>query len=188
MSGSPTISVPGLEKIWPEGTPPDVTSICSAPASKVPGSYVILFALGDLTGSTFTGSGLWFLENLAKGTPGPTPTPGVTPTPIKGKPLYLYYGTFRLKTHKEQGCVFMIATKSGKPLSKKAKGNAEILGTVATKVKYLRVTFTTTSGSVSAKLSGVSATGGAGSAVLLSSTGAAYDKATISILGRVSIP
>jgi hypothetical protein len=166
---------------------PDAVKICSGiPFSRVPGHHVEMFAVGNLKHGKFSGTGFWFLLAYKIGKPGATPTPGVTPTPIKGKPLYLYYGKYSLKTNHESGCAFLVTTQNGKPLS--GKYNAASIETVVVKVKYLKVSSTTTEGPLLMKLTGITPTSGRGSATLTTTTGGAYDSATITLLGRAAIP
>ena len=182
--GSPVI-IPNMP---PGFSTPDITNICAGiPFAHVPGSHILMFALGNLSGGNFSGTGLWFLESFKIGKPGPTPTPGVTPTPIRGTPVWIYYGKYTLKKKKETGCAFLEATKSGKPF-KGSKGNAVSLGTVITNAKHLKVKITTTEGPVTITFTGVSATGGKGSAKLITPTGGAYDTATITLVGRILLP
>jgi hypothetical protein len=188
--GSPAYSSPALSAHWPLGGPmPEAASLCNVHPVHVPGKHIVLIANGTLKGSTFTtlaGGGFWFLEPYTVGTPGPTPTPGVTPTP-GGPPEWIYYGTYTLKHKHESGCALLIATQSGKPF-KKSKANAIGLGTVVTRQKWVNIGLYTALGPLTMKITGISATGGHGSASLKTRKGAKYDTATITLVGRISSP
>ncbi len=167
---------------------------CQVRFAHVPGKYVEMTSVGHLKGSTFNGTGEWFLSKYSLGTPSPheTPTPGVTPTPNKKEPLYYYYGNYTLKKEKQTGCAILVTTQSGKNF-KGLKGkkfnafNDEAVLVNVPKHKSLHST-PTMFGTAQVSISGISATSGTGTADLLTSMGKAYDTATIKILGRLAIP
>lgn len=177
------------------GLPASTPNYCNVPFSHVPGNYVEMTGIGNLKGSTFTGTGEWFVFKYSLGTPPPhaTPTPGVTPTPNKKEPLYYYYGNYTLKKEKQTGCAILLTTQNGKPL-KGIKGkkfnalNVEDVLVSIPKHKSLRLGLPTMAGTALISISGISATSGTGSADLHTNKGKAYDTAAIKILGRLAIP
>jgi len=186
---APTRVAPGLAQHWPAGeTMPDLATFCGGiKDSKIPGKYVFMISSGNLTGGSFDGKGTWFVFDYSLGTPGPTPTPGVSPSPIKGEPLYLYYGSYTLTKGNQSGCAFIAVTQSGKPL-KSEKVNAFGVGTIIADVKYLRLELTSTEGIFSETVTGVTPTTGSGHLTLLTTKGKSYATGTITIVGRLSIP
>jgi hypothetical protein len=113
---------------------------CTAPLVTTPGAYTILFASGNFAtagGGVFTSnplSSLYVRDNYvlatptpsppptpvptATPTPGPTPTPTATPTP---KAYYIYTGTYTVSFPGgggvTNGCVFVLTTQDGSPVS-----------------------------------------------------------------------
>jgi hypothetical protein len=170
---------------------PDAAALCNARNVKVPGKYITMFALGEVKGTTFTSGGvlaIWSLDQYTKGTKptptpstGPTPTTGPTPKPIK---VYLYTGTYTTKKSKQTGCAVLFATVNKRPLIKGQPGNGLSSNSVLTDVKYL-VTTPILFGSLSEKITGLSAKGGRGKAILTTQTGKQYDTATITLVSRV---
>jgi hypothetical protein len=181
-----TISLDGH---WPHGVPAAVTSqVCAhIPFAKVPGAYVEMFGVGELSSSKFTGQGEWFIEDYKLGSPA-TPTPGPTPKPGK-IPAWLYYGSYTLQTSKQTGCALFITTKSGKPwiIEKSGKYNAESGGIPVIHSKHWHIVITSTYGLLTASITLSSSTSGSGTATLTSAMGAPYDMATITLVGRTAI-
>jgi hypothetical protein len=165
----------------------DAKSLCKAAPVKVPGNYVFMNSSGELESGELIATGLWFVEQYELATPGPTPTPGVTPKPIKGQPLYFYYGTYKLAKSKESGCAFMTATQSGKDF-KHAEFNATAIGSIVTKEPFVRGTYSSTEGLLALTIQHINRTGGKGGAILSMPGGKRYDTATITLTGRISIP
>jgi hypothetical protein len=85
---------------------------CTAKQSTLPGAYVTMFMYGAVTKNNFGDSGFngWSEVNLVAGKTPPTPPPSATPPP-----MYVYYGTYALRKHKQAGCITLQTTVSGKP-------------------------------------------------------------------------
>jgi hypothetical protein len=173
----------------PPGIPPELTSqVCAGiPFSKIPGTYIETVAIGNVSGSTFTGEGSWFSEEYKKGSAA-TPTPGTTPEPGK-IPAWLYYGKYTLQTHKQTGCALLIVSKSGKPwiIEKTGKFNADDGGFAIVHAKHWHISGTTAFGFLTATITFSSSTSGSGHAMLTTETGGGYDTATITLVGRTAI-
>jgi hypothetical protein len=172
---------------------------CTAPASRIPGTYAELIAFGGtVRGSTFTsgkgGLSLWLLAKFVKATPGPTPSPGSTatpkptPTPVvtapPGQPLYVYFGTYVLKKY-GQGCALLIASVNGKTIKgQKGSGLAVGFPNFKSDTRPLNVT----EGALTMTISNLGVTGGKGSAILANPKGGAnIDTGTVTFVGRVEI-
>jgi hypothetical protein len=169
------------------------TTGCGAPFDRVPGNYISMVAFGSQKGTTFTsakGLSFWFLSKYTKGTkPTPSPSPGTTPTPTTGptpKPIkiYLYSGTYATKQTKQGGCAILFVTTSLKPIEKGA-GNGIAGGTPQFSLPYVDDVGIAT-GVLSLKITGLSASGGHGTAVLTTMKGKEYDTATITLTKRVT--
>lgn len=165
---------------------PDVTIACNTPVAKIPGTYSIFFAVGNVKGSSFASvskGSVYLLVKLAKSTSPPvSPVPSFSPSPAPN-PLYLYYGTFAINGGKG-GCAFLLTTQNGKPLpSSHYNGVSVGLPKVtATHYKGTVADF----GTANVKIGGLSASGGHGTVTLTGATGA--HAGTIALAGRVSIP
>jgi hypothetical protein len=173
---------------------PDAAALCSARYVKVPGKYITMFALGEIKGTTFTSGGvlaIWSLDSYTKGAkPTPTPSTGPTATPTTGptpKPVkvYLYTGTYMTKKTKQTGCALLIATVSKKPIIKGEPGNGLSSNSVQTNEKYPPKTTQILFGSLSETITGLSAKGGKGKAILMTQMGKQYDTATITLTSRI---
>jgi hypothetical protein len=159
---------------------PDKTALkCTAPASKVPGKYVMFGAAGDVKGSTFTSdsaSSDWLKVSVAA-----SPSPKPTPTP-RHAPWYYYFGTFALKSPKEQGCATLATTVSGKPIFKGMSFNGFADGVPkyekTVRVKILEM------GQLTEAIHGLGASGGSGT-VTLTLNGKPYNTGAVTFVGRV---
>ena len=152
---------------------------CTAPDSKVPGTYVMFAAAGDVKGSTFTSNSShsnWLKVEVAA-----SPSPKPTPTP-KHAPWYYYVGTFVLKSPKEQGCATLATTISGKPIIKGldydsfADGVPKYAKTVS--VKILEI------GQITEVVHGLGESGGSGT-LKLTLDDKPYDTGTVTFTERV---
>jgi hypothetical protein len=163
-----------------------ISQLCAhIPFSKVPGEYVVMTAFGNLSSSSFTGQGAWFIEDYKPGGPAPSKTP--KPGKIAA---WLYYGSYSLKTSKQTGCAFFFASKSGKPIISTMSGksyNAESFAQVVVKLKHWHYAKQTGFGLLSAMITLSSATSGKGSAILTTETGQPYDTADITLVGRTIV-
>jgi hypothetical protein len=172
---------------------PNGAGSCTAPDVKIPGKYITMIAGGTAKGSTFTTKGSivaeWSLDEYTKGTK-PSPTPPTTPTP-KGSPtpkpikVWIYTGTWMTKRTKETGCATLITTQDGKPLFP-GIGSGVSENSVVFKDLYVKSKEVGKPGSLFETFTGLSATGGHGSATLTSSKGKPYDTAVITLTGRIS--
>jgi hypothetical protein len=174
-----------LDGHWRPAVRAMTSPVCAhIPLVKVPGTYVFMFAFGNLSGKNYTGDGRWFLNDYV---PGGTP-PSRTPPPGKLK-AWLYYGSYTLKTSKQTGCAYLIASESHKPIvaTKFGKFRGYSVGTPITHAKHWHVTATSTSGLVTMMVTLSSPTSGSGSAALTTETGTPYDTATITLIGRTAI-
>lgn len=162
-------------------SPNKATLKCTAPSSKVPGTYVMFGAAGDVKGSTFTSSYAhsdWLKVSVAA-----SPSPKPTPTP-RHAPWYYYFGTFALKSPKEQGCATLATTISGKPIMKSLSYNAFADGVPKYK-KTVRVKILAI-GQLTEAIHGLSASGGSGTLTLMLK-GKRYDTGTVTFTGRVTL-
>jgi hypothetical protein len=174
-------SAPTLQTLVPDA---NAGGTCTAPVQKVPGTYIEMVAFGNVAAGTFTSqTGLWFQSSYK---PGPKPAPSSVPSAKPGPRDYFYIGTYVLKKSKQTGCAVLLATQNGKPF-KGSKQNAFGVGAPLVKAKTLKIT-PLESGNLSMTITGLSASGGRGSATLTTSTGAAYDTATITLTGRYTSP
>lgn len=162
-------------------SPDKVMLKCTAPPSKVPGKYIMFGASGDVKGSTFTSNSAhsdWLqVSVVASPSPKPMPTPRHTP-------WYFYFGTFALKTHKEQGCAALATTIDGKPILKGLSYNAFADGVPkyakAVKVKILET------GQLTEAIHGLGQSGGSGT-LTLSLSGKRFDTGTVIFTGRITL-
>lgn len=164
----------------PTSLSPDKAKLkCTASDSKVPGTYVMFGAAGDVKGSTFTSNSShsnWLKVQVAA-----SPSPKPTPTP-RHAPWYYYFGTFTLKSPKEKGCATLATTISGKPIMKGldydgfADGVPKYEKTV--RVKILEI------GQLSEVIHGLGGSGGSGT-VTLTLNDKPYDTGTVTFTGRI---
>jgi hypothetical protein len=174
---------------------PDAAGTCTAPDAKLPGNYISMLADGTAKGTTFTtatgGISSWSLDKYSKAAkpkPTPSPSPGTSPTPNpKTIEVWVYTGTYVTAKTKQTGCATVIASKSGRPLE---PGIGSGIGTNS--VQFSAPYWKTgnkplATGLLSETVTGLSASGGKGTAVLTSSKGATYDTATITLTGRTLI-
>ena len=154
-----------------------------------------MFAFGTQKGTTFTsvkGLSFWSLAKYTKGTkPTPTPSPGPTPTPTTApspKPvrIYLYSGTYATHKTKQGGCAILYITTSLKPIEKGVVGNGLAGGMPQSNVPYVDSTYIADVGTLSFTITGLSASGGHGSAVLTTMKGKPYDTATFTLTKRIT--
>lgn len=152
---------------------------CSAPGSKVPGTYIMFAASGDVKGSNFTSNSAhsdWLKVSVAASpSPKPTPTPGHAP-------WYYYVGTFVLKSPKEQGCATLATTISGKPIFKSLSYNGFADGVPkyekAVRVKILEI------GQLAEAIHGLGKSGGSGT-LTLTLKGKRYDTGAVTFTKRI---
>jgi hypothetical protein len=172
---------------------PDASG-CDAPNMKIPGNYISMAAFGNQKGTTFTSTAgilsTWTLSKYTKGTkptPGPSnspttpPTTGPTPKPVQ---VFYYTGTYTTKKSKQTGCAILFVTKSHKPIIK-GFGSGFGGGNPQFSQPYVNST-ETLFGSLSLTITGLSASGGHGNAVLKTMKGKAYDTATFTLTKRIS--
>jgi hypothetical protein len=181
-----------------KSVPPEATEAlrakevtCTAPLARVPGSYVLFIASGNVKHSKFTANvktSIWEQVRLTKATPPPSASPSPTASPTNGPtpaPEYFYWGTYKLAKGKG-GCAVLLTTKNGKPIAG-TKANAVAIGTPKIKAKYYHLSFQG-EGPMSMTISGLSATGGSGPFTLRTSSGAVYNTGTVTLVGRELIP
>jgi hypothetical protein len=170
-------SAPTQQQLVPDANP---KGTCTAPIYKVPGTYVGLVAFGNVAAGTFTSqTGLW-VQSVYK--PGTMPTPSAIPSAKPGPPEFVYVGTYAMKKSKITGCAVLLTTQNGKPF-KHSTQNAFGVGSPLVKAKGLSISPVTT-GNLTMTITGLSASGGKGSAILTTSAGAPYDTATITLTAR----
>ena len=165
---------------------PDVSG-CDAPNLKIPGTYISMAAFGNQKGATFTstaGISFWMIEKYSKGTkPTPTPSTGPTATPTTGptpKPVqvFFYTGTYTTKKTKQTGCAILFVTKSHKPIIK-GFGSGIAGGDPQFSQPYIKTSKPSVIGNLSLTITGLSASGGHGNAVLMTMQGKRYDTAIV---------
>ena len=160
------------------------TPACTAKPLGVPGKYIGIFAAGTVSGKTFTSTfGQWSLLSFTKpaaassaATPAPKPT---------AAPVWFYVGTYTMAKTKQTGCVLFVGQ------AVKPKANADSTGGVFFAAPPLKTTkFSVTIvglGLVSLKLTGLSPSGGRGTATLLTQQLKPYDTATIVLSKRTTL-
>jgi hypothetical protein len=159
---------------------------CTAKPASVPGKYIGMFASGTLTGKTFTSLfGQWSLLAYKKGAAA-SPATKAAPKPTPS-PSWLYAGTYTMTKSKQKGCVLLVAGQAVKPdASASSSDNAVVFGAPAIKGTNYRVEVTEL-GLLSMKVTGLSASGGRGTATLLTQQLKPYDTATIVFSKRTSV-
>jgi hypothetical protein len=163
-------------------SPDKVMLKCSAPGSKVPGTYIMFGAVGNVKGSTFTSNSTY--SNWLKVHVVASPSPKPTPTP-RHAPWYYYFGTFALKSpKKEEGCATLATTISGKPIIKGLSYNAFGDG-VPKYEKTVRVQILEM-GQLSEVIHGLGKSGGSGT-LTLTLNGKGYGTGSVTLVGRVTL-
>jgi hypothetical protein len=170
-------------------------SDCDAPDMKIPGDYISMAAFGSQKGSTFTstaGVSFWMIQRYSRGTKptaspsaGPTasPTSGPTPKPVQ---VFFYTGTYTTQKTKQTGCAILFVTKNHKPIIK-GLGSGIAGGNPQFSEPYIKTgKKPLTSGNLSLTITGLSASGGRGNAVLMTTQGKRYDTATFTLTKRIS--
>ncbi len=168
---------------------------CDAPDMKIPGNYISMAAFGSQKGTTFTSTpgifSTWALSKYTKGTkPTATPSTGPTATPTTGptpKPVqvFLYSGTYTTKKTKQTGCAILFVTKSHKPIIK-GLGSGFGGGNPQFSEPYIKTSKPSVLGNLSLTITGLSASGGHGNAVLKTMKGKLYDTAVFTLTKRIS--
>ena len=103
--------------------------------------------------------------------------------PPKPFTIYFYTGTYTTKKTKQTGCAILFYTTSGKPID---PGTGAIsANSPQFAYPYIDASASIASGSMTEKITGLSATGGHGTAILTSMKGKAYDTATITLTKRI---
>jgi hypothetical protein len=139
-----------------------------------------MVAFGNVAAGTFTSqTGIW-VQSIYK--PGTMPTPSAIPSAKPGPPEFIYVGTYVMKKSKETGCAVLLTTQNGKPFKGETQ-NAFGVGSPLVKAKGVKISVITT-GNLTMTITGLSASGGKGTAVLTTSANAPYDTATITLTGR----
>jgi hypothetical protein len=159
---------------------------CTAKPATVPGKYVGMFAVGTLSGTTFTSVfGQWSLLQYTKAVPAGSSasTPAPKPTPI---PSWLYEGTYTMTKTKKQGCMLLVIGAAVKPDASGAATNGVVVAAPPAPTKKFSVTIGEL-GVLSMKLTGLSASGGRGTATLLTPQLKTYDTATIVLSKRTNL-
>jgi hypothetical protein len=163
---------------------------CTTANEKLPGEYLFMLAEGKVTGTTFSTKGAlvseWTLNKytvVAHPTPTPHPTsePTTGPTPKPAK-IWYYLGNYTLKVHKQSGCAILITSQNGKPFLSTISAIAE--NAVTFSQPNFKEGPNLAAGVLSETVTGLSASGGHGTATLTTTKGAPYDTATITLLGR----
>lgn len=170
-------------------TAASVAGSCTKATAKVPGTYILLVAFGNVRNAKFTSvaGSLWLQERYVTARPGPSPTPSTLPSAKPGPPDYLYTGSYTLKKSRQTGCAVLLTTQNGKSF-KGSKENAFAVGSPVVKAKAWKIESTGLTGGLTLTVANLSASGGRGSAKLTTSTGAPYDTATIALTARLSSP
>ena len=167
---------------------------CDAPNMKIPGTYISMAAFGSQKGTTFTstaGISFWMIAKYTKGTKptatpstGPTASPTTGPTP-KPVPVFFYTGTYTTKKTKQTGCALLFVTKSHKPIIK-GFGSGIAGGDPQFSEPYINEGAPSVTGNLSLTITGLSASGGHGNAVLRTMKGKTYDTAVFTLTKRIS--
>jgi len=162
-----------------------IAAACTNGTAKVPGTYILMVAFGNVKSSKFTSQtgSLWLQERYVKATPGPTPKPSTVPSAKPGPPDYIYTGTYALKNSKQTGCAVLMTTENGKPFAGTTQ-NAFAVGAPVVKAKAYNLVSTGVTGNLVLTIASLSASGGRGSAKLTTMTGTLYDTATITLTAR----
>lgn len=167
---------------------------CDAPNMKIPGSYISMIAFGTQKGTTFTSGDFlstWLVTKYTKGTkPTPTPSTGPTATPTTGptpKPVqvFLYTGTYTTKKTKQTGCAILFVTKNHHAIEKGA-GSGFAGGDPQFSQPFINQSSASLEGPLTLTITGLSASGGHGNAVLKTMKGKTYDTAVFTLTKRVS--
>jgi hypothetical protein len=190
-----------IRSVLLERLPPDVVdrvlssakTVTCGKKERVPGTYALLIASGNVKKTTFTtiAGSLWELSAITEGTPPPStspsssPTTGPTSTPKPTGPEYLYLGDYSTKKS-GHGCAILIATVSHKRFQGDTY-NAFGIGFPSVKAKYPRYKLIS-HGPLAVTISGLSATSGKGKATLKNTTGTTYDTGSISLVERIELP
>jgi hypothetical protein len=168
---------------------PDVKSLCTEPAAKIPGTYALLSTAGEVRDATYKtskGSAWGFFKLEQYGNPAPTPIPTISPAP-QAHPIYVYYGTFTLDKKAHGGCFVLIASVNGKPIVSGYKYNAGAVGAPRVVAKDYYVV-DVEAGYANIVIRNLSAKGGAGTLVLKSkSLKSIVAKGTIKLTGRITV-
>lgn len=167
--------VPGFARVSPRL--PD----CNAAKAKIPGTYIIMNSDGNVKSGAYSDiDGNW-----AEGKVTPAATPSASPSGEPSPPtqeIYLYVGTYHLKTSGQTGCAYLVTTVSGKPLMD-SDDNASFAGTPDFSTEFY--TFNVTKiGKLVATASGLGASGGSGTLTLTKGK-STYDTGTLTFTGRI---
>jgi hypothetical protein len=145
---------------------------CSAKASRVPGKYTVLAALGEFSGNSFAGSGLslWGTLTLPRGR---SELPSMAPN--FGTRYTLYYGTYKLNSG-AQGCFYLAKiVYSGVSFDGLAGGWPKVS-------KYGNAT-PDAEGPLAISLKSISGKGGSGTLTLKTPAGKTVASGTVAIKG-----
>lgn len=154
---------------------------CKAGKAKIPGNYIIMNSDGNVKHGAYTDiDGNW-----AEGKVTPAATPSASPSGEPSPPtqeIYVYVGTYHLKTTGQTGCAYLVTTVSGKPLMD-SDDNASFAGTPDFSTEFYAFSVTKL-GKLVATASGLSASGGSGTLTLTKGK-RTYDTGTLTFTGRI---
>jgi hypothetical protein len=159
---------------------------CAAKPVSVPGKYIGMFVSGTVSGATFTSLfGQWSLLQYRKAA---AALPSAAKLAPKATPSgsFLYSGTYAMTKSKQKGCVLLIVGQAVKTLASDSPSNGVVFAAPSVTVKNPRVAVVEL-GLLSMKLTGLSASGGRGTATLITQQLKAYDTATIVLSKRTRI-
>jgi hypothetical protein len=91
---------------------PQQRASCGLAEQPLPGNYAILRVDGQVKFNRFAGSGVW---EYGKVTPSAQPAPTSDPSPPP-EALYAYVGRYHLAKFNQDGCAYLVTTRSGKPI------------------------------------------------------------------------
>lgn len=154
---------------------------CKAGKSKIPGTYIIMNSDGNVKSGAYTSiDGNW-----AEGKVAPAATPSASPSGEPSPPaqeIYLYVGTYHLKTSGQTGCAYLVTTVSGEPLMD-SHNNASFAGSPDFTTEFFTMSVTKF-GKLVATARALSASGGSGTLTLTKGK-STYDTGTLTFTGRI---
>lgn len=179
----PSLSVNGAPKSGLDSN----NRLCAGREGGVPGTYLSLYAPGDVKGSEFhaatqPGTSYWLLQKYTK-QPQPTPSasPIGKPSPVWGV-FYLYSGTFKMKNG-QVGCMSLFTGMHGQPiLGRPYSGFAS--GFPQLKQAYGGTLLVATGPVEALEIDDLSAKGGHGTVTLKMSGGTSYVNGAITLTQR----
>ena len=173
-------AVPQSQSETAQARPASSSIPACAVYSKLPGNYIIFTGVGNVKGNAFKGvtaKSPWYELAYTNASASPPPYPSPSPSVAE----YEYYGTYTIQKHKTKGCVYLVTSKSGKPINQTY--NADTFGTPFFKTPTANGSQPVAYGFVSSSLK-LTTAGGSGTLTLTDNSGASYDNGTVKFTGR----